>query len=274
MSEPVAGHDQRNSPVVASNPYLEKLAGHLQEEREHRFPYFTAAVAFDLGLALRAKHIAWSASRGPRNPVVVSISTFSGAVLFQCIAGGDPPDAADLTVWAVAKANTVRRFGHSSAFVYCRMLATGKSTAETGLHWPEYAVVGGAFPIYLKNAPAAPLGAIAVAGLSHNDDHQLIVETLAEFIPSLSPPQARQQQSAPTSATLTGAQTSFAQSPKRREQGQSSARSSARPILASPVQGWSENEDAADESEESEGSHSSAAEEQEDEGRAGRAPWR
>ncbi|KZO90596.1 hypothetical protein CALVIDRAFT_458252, partial [Calocera viscosa TUFC12733] len=162
----------------------EKLAGYLQEEREHRFPYFTAAVAFDLGLALRARHISWSASSGPRNPVVISITTFSGAVLFQCVAGGDPPDAADLGTWALAKSNTCRRFGHSSAFVECRFLATGKRASEFGLDWPEYVAVGGGaqFTTLLANAPASPLGAIAVAGLSHNDDHRLIIETLAVFI--------------------------------------------------------------------------------------------
>ncbi|KZT61160.1 hypothetical protein CALCODRAFT_491558 [Calocera cornea HHB12733] len=114
MAGSTSANDQPKHPRVSENPYLEKLAGYLQEEREYRFPYFTSAVAFDLGLALRARHISWSVSDSPQNPVVICIATFSGAILFQCVAGGDPPDAADLNIWATAKANIVRRFGHSS----------------------------------------------------------------------------------------------------------------------------------------------------------------
>ncbi|EJT96950.1 hypothetical protein DACRYDRAFT_119763 [Dacryopinax primogenitus] len=267
MSEQTIYTEQPGRPRLSPSIYLEKLASYLKEEREHRFPYFTAAVAFDLGLALRAKHISLSASSALRNPIVISISTFSGAVLFQCVAGGDPPDAADLATWAAAKTNTVRRFGHSSAFIECRMLATGKGPEEAGLSWPQYAVVGGGFPVYLRNAPAAPFGAIAIAGLTHDDDHRLIVQTLAEFIPNLTPPYARQD----SSASAAG-QPPSEESSKRLQRDGSPARTAEHPIL---MNNWSENEDVADQSEEADDSQSSG-EDGEGTGadRGGRAPWR
>jgi uncharacterized protein (UPF0303 family) len=49
------------------------------------------------------------------------------------------------------------------------------------MKFPDYAVVGGAFPILIKGV-FIPLGCIIVSGLSQEDDHQMVVDTLDEYL--------------------------------------------------------------------------------------------
>lgn len=64
----------------------------------------------------------------------------------------------------------VKKTHHSSFYVEKSLSALGKGAVEVGV--TEGRVVGGAFPIWLENAPCCPIGIIAVySGSSHDDHH-------------------------------------------------------------------------------------------------------
>lgn len=83
----------------------------------------------------------------------------------------------------------MRRFNHSSYYMGRKLAAAGKvsifcwllhikllndfsQTQETAnLPFPEYATHGGAFPVWLQNAPSSPVAVIVVSGLPQRDDH-------------------------------------------------------------------------------------------------------
>ena len=44
----------------------------------------------------------------------------------------------------------------------------------------EYGAIGGGFPIIVKGTGI--IGAVACSGLAHTDDHQLLVDSIAEIL--------------------------------------------------------------------------------------------
>ncbi|KAG8721448.1 hypothetical protein FRC09_007872 [Ceratobasidium sp. 395] len=181
------------------------------QEQTLRFPSFNANDAFNIGSLIRAKFLArhlpypteedstississtvlsnetppeW-ANRG----IVISISTFTGHTLFACTVGLESEVTPDNWVWVEGKRNVVRRFNHSSYYMGRKLAAAGKTQESANLPFPEYATHGGAFPIWLQNAPSSPVAVIVVSGLPQRDDHMIIVETLTEYIPKIHSP--------------------------------------------------------------------------------------
>ncbi|KAF8608417.1 hypothetical protein BDV93DRAFT_466774 [Ceratobasidium sp. AG-I] len=184
-----------------------------EQESVLRFPSFNSSDAFNIGSAIRekflSKHLpnpgyddttissaASTASSGRPEPVwanrgiVISISTFTGHTLFACTVGLESEVTPDNWVWVEGKRNVVRRFNHSSYYMGRKLAAAGKTQQTANLPFPEYATHGGAFPVWLKNAPSSPVAVIVVSGLPQRDDHMIIVETLKEYIPTLLNPTA------------------------------------------------------------------------------------
>ncbi|CAE6502401.1 unnamed protein product [Rhizoctonia solani] len=181
-----------------------------EQETTLRFPSFTSNDAFNIGGIIRAKFLAkhlpssafkagsvissiasttssdedqppeW-ANRG----IVISISTFTGHTLFACTVGAESEVTPDNWVWVEGKRNIVRRFNHSSYYMGRKLAAAGKTQESANLPFPEYATHGGAFPVWLQNAPSSPVAVIVVSGLPQRDDHMIIIETLKEYIPTL-----------------------------------------------------------------------------------------
>lgn len=61
----------------------------------------------------------------------------------------------------------------TAIFFFLRLLMFLRMQPESkNLHFPEYAPHGGAFPIWIKNVPSAPIGVIIVSGLPQEDDHK------------------------------------------------------------------------------------------------------
>ncbi|KAF8740336.1 heme-degrading, partial [Rhizoctonia solani] len=187
------------------------LLTHLNQEATLRFPSFTSNDAFQIGSIIRAKflakHLPYSAFKAEstissiastvssdedklpewaNRGIVVSISTFTGHTLFACTVGAESEVTPDNWVWVEGKRNVVKRFNHSSYYMGRKLAAAGKTQEAANLPFPEYATHGGAFPVWLQNAPSSPVAVIVVSGLPQRDDHMIIVETLREYIPTLS----------------------------------------------------------------------------------------
>ncbi|KAL6234745.1 hypothetical protein BDW75DRAFT_230934 [Aspergillus navahoensis] len=167
------------------------------------FNSFTSNTAFQLGLALRLRILSLPSSQ--RKPALISISlgggnTSTGAphIVFQCAT--EPGTIPDNDVWVRRKRNTVERWGVSSWLMrrkiiagleggngdgtgveeaFVRKYALGSSSG--GKNADEYAIHGGGFPIRVKGVDGV-VGVIVVSGLKQEDDHQVIVEVVREFI--------------------------------------------------------------------------------------------
>ncbi|KAL5343657.1 chaperonin 10-like protein [Aspergillus crustosus] len=160
------------------------------------FPTFTSTTAWELGNALRTRILSLPASQ--RKPALISI-TLTGFsephTLFQCAT--EPGTVADNEVWVRRKRNTVLRWGVSSWLMRQKMIsgrggnATGVEEAFVGKYAlssssggkvaDEYAIHGGGFPVRVRGVDGI-VGVIVVSGLKQEDDHQVIVEAVKEFI--------------------------------------------------------------------------------------------
>ena len=141
----------------------------LQEERL-RFPRFDAAIAWELGLALR------DAAEARGAAVAIDISAHAQPLVFHAMAGTTP----DNVEWVRRKRNVTFRFFRSSYAIGLELKRDGR-TLETkyGLG-PDYMAHGGSFPIWI--AGSVCIGAITVSGLPQRDDHDLVTRTVAAFL--------------------------------------------------------------------------------------------
>ncbi|KAL4869091.1 hypothetical protein BDV12DRAFT_196713 [Aspergillus spectabilis] len=160
------------------------------------FPTFTATTAWTLGNALRSRILSLPASQ--RKPALISITLTGGSephVLFQCAT--EPGTVADNEVWVRRKRGTVLRWGVSSWLMRQKMISglggdasgveeafVGKyalGSSSGGKNADDYAIHGGGFPVRVRGVDGI-VGVIVVSGLKQEDDHQVIVEVVKEFI--------------------------------------------------------------------------------------------
>ncbi|KAL1970008.1 hypothetical protein VTN77DRAFT_6413 [Rasamsonia byssochlamydoides] len=161
------------------------------------FPSFTTATAWSLGLALRTRILSLPDSQ--RKPALISIALTTGSglqphVVFQCATeSGTVPDN---EVWVRRKRNAVLRWGSSTWLLRRKMLSTTEDASQVeaafvkkyalpssngGSVADDYAIHGGGFPIRVRGVDGL-VGVIVVSGLKQEDDHQVIVEVVKEFI--------------------------------------------------------------------------------------------
>jgi uncharacterized protein (UPF0303 family) len=135
------------------------------------FRTFTNADAWRLGCALVAR------AEADRAPVAIDIRRGEQQLFHAAMAGSN----ADNDAWIERKSRLVRRFGVSSYLFGRRLALTGRTFQEaTLLDEAHYAAHGGAFPINVEEV--GPVGTVAVSGLPQADDHQMVVDVLAEFL--------------------------------------------------------------------------------------------
>ena len=114
-------------------------------------------------------------SREDAQPVAVEI-TVNGLVVFRYFAEGAKPDS---ELWLARKRNAVDLMETSSLRFFAELEDAGETFADRKLDPNEYAA-GGGFPIRLRGTGV--IGSICVSGYpDHVDDHQLIINTLAEY---------------------------------------------------------------------------------------------
>ncbi|KAK2466432.1 hypothetical protein APHAL10511_002074 [Amanita phalloides] len=158
----------------------------LTEEGAYRFPAFNAADAVTLGLSIRKRFRA-SQRHAKGKGMVISIQTIAGHTLFSCTVGdlGHVSGIGDVSLdsWTCLEGmiTVVKRTGHSSYYVEKGMSAMGKTAKQMGIQG-EYRVNGGAFPIWLENAPCCPIAiAACYSGSSHDDHYVLTTSRLQHY---------------------------------------------------------------------------------------------
>jgi uncharacterized protein (UPF0303 family) len=155
------------------NDYETLLQELRQQEEELQFASFTNDTALAIGMALlqeakrRGKSVAIDITRG-------------GLQLFHFAMEGTSIDNGE---WIKRKNNVVTRFGHSSYYIGTYLKSTGQAMEEKYLiSSREYAAHGGAFPLIIRNVGV--VGTITVSGLPQQEDHELVVTTLRQFLAS------------------------------------------------------------------------------------------
>jgi uncharacterized protein (UPF0303 family) len=141
------------------------------QEQQLQFEQFDLDMAWKLGSTLRRM----AAER--KLGVVIDITLFSMQVFYAALEGATP----DNPNWVRRKRNTVFRLFRSS---YATGLSLARQQtnlqAKLGLPDAEFAAHGGSFPIVVKGTGC--IGAVTVSGLPQRDDHNLVVEALAEVL--------------------------------------------------------------------------------------------
>ena len=141
-----------------------------EQLRRLRFESFDEDAAWQLGCELRR--------RAAELDVAVTIEVrLAGATVFLHAMSGTAPANAD---WARRKRNVVEMLHRPSYAVGLEAQDSGRSVlTEMGLDDREVASHGGAFPIIVDGVGI--VGVATVSGLPQRQDHELVVEALAEL---------------------------------------------------------------------------------------------
>ncbi|WP_102783745.1 heme-degrading domain-containing protein [Thalassospira sp. GB04J01] len=109
-------------------------------------------------------------------PVAINIRTPDRTLFHASLAGAKPANDG----WARRKSNVTLREHESSMRFGVTLQTKGKTLADHGLGFAEYADHGGSFPIRVSGVGV--IGAITVSGLASAEDHAMIVGVLADFL--------------------------------------------------------------------------------------------
>lgn len=142
-----------------------------EQEARLQFAAFDADTAWQVGSLLRAKLL----ERNAGGSVEIELA---GHVLFACATVGATPGQAN---WIRRKRNTVRHFARSTYAVGRKLEKEGTTlSARHGLNEADYVAHGGGFPLLLRGT--GMVGTVIFSGLPQRDDHNLVVEALAEVL--------------------------------------------------------------------------------------------
>lgn len=141
-----------------------------EQLRRLRFEEFDEDVAWQLGCDLRR--------RAADLELAVTIEVrLAGSTVFLHAMRGTAPANAD---WARRKRNVVEMLHRPSYAVGLEAAAKGRSVlVDMGLDDREVASHGGAFPVVVDGVGV--VGVATVSGLPQRQDHELVVEALAEL---------------------------------------------------------------------------------------------
>lgn len=140
----------------------------IQEER-YQFLAFTREDALRLGTLL------CEVAKRFHQGVAVAIE-INGLRVFQHVTEGAGKHN---VAWLQRKINTVNQFGKSSLRLWAEFAQNNVTMEDERLPEMDFALCGGGFPLNVRGV--GQVGVIAVSGLPHLDDHQVIVDALLEF---------------------------------------------------------------------------------------------
>ena len=131
---------------------------------------FDEQEAWTLGARLKAMAEARDAA------LAIEVRLARRTVFFHAMRGARPSNGD----WVRRKRNTVELLAWSSYRAALTPPVDGQSIAERmGLPLRRYGFAGGGFPISVQGVGV--VGAVAVSGLPQRDDHELVVQALAEL---------------------------------------------------------------------------------------------
>ena len=143
-----------------------------KQEHEIQFDQIDSEDALTIGLALIDE------AKARNNKICLDIQV-AGRRLFHYSSNGN---AVSNDVMIERKKNTAIHTGHSSLWAHYMLKDFGLSIEEKWhLDPSQYAEVGGAFPIRLRNCPTA-IGTITVSGFDHTIDHGIIVDVCKKLL--------------------------------------------------------------------------------------------
>lgn len=108
--------------------------------------------------------------------VTIEIRLCQNTVFFYAMPGTSPNNAD----WARRKRNATELQQRSSYAVGLALLEGETLESQSGLSRRDYAHHGGSFPIRVKNVGF--VGAATVSGLPQRDDHNVVVQSMADLI--------------------------------------------------------------------------------------------
>ena len=151
---------------------IEELLAMLEMQEEIlQFTHFTNEDAWELGKLIVSE------IQRQKLPVAVTIRLNNGYTVFRYAANGTNIQNEN---WMQRKFNTVRTLETSTLHAAMLLKKSEQTLADWFLDEKEYAAAGGGFPIRLRGTGV--IGSICVSGYpDHVDDHQLIINTLAEY---------------------------------------------------------------------------------------------
>jgi uncharacterized protein (UPF0303 family) len=146
----------------------------ITQEQSLILPRFSAEIAYQLGNAIYQE--------AKKKHLVVTIDVRQGEhILFHAAMDGT---TANNDNWVRRKSNTVKMTHKSSFRVGLENKAKGTTLAESqALPLTDYADHGGAFP--LRTRDSGVVGVVTVSGLPQEQDHQLVVDVLTNFLSTL-----------------------------------------------------------------------------------------
>ena len=141
------------------------------EEALLQFEHFSHDDALKLGLLLienaKTRHVK------PAFEIIVN-----GYTVFRY---GFPTTNLHNEMWLRRKSNIVNTVHMSSIHVGALLKSKGENIDEDWyLPAKDYAYLGGGFPLILKNTGV--VGSICASGLPHEEDHQIVVDTVAQYL--------------------------------------------------------------------------------------------
>ena len=153
----------------------EDLSTRIAELRRHEdelvFGSFDLTDAWLLGSAIVER------GRAARHAIAVDIRR-PGLILFRAAL---PGATADQEEWIRRKSASAFRFESSTARLSAEYTARGgDKTLEGSLDRAEYSMSGGAFPV--RVAGTGVVAVVTVSGLASDDDHQLVVDSIASYL--------------------------------------------------------------------------------------------
>jgi uncharacterized protein (UPF0303 family) len=151
--------------------YENLLAEITAQEEEIQFDAFSNETALLIGLRLV------EVAQAEGKVVTIDISRGEQQLFHYAL----PGTCADNDAWIQRKNRVVRRFGRASFYMGTLYRSTTTSIDAKHLLDPrEYAAHGGAFPIIIRGTGV--IGTVTVSGLPQEEDHELVVRVLREFV--------------------------------------------------------------------------------------------
>lgn len=143
-----------------------------EQEQTLRFDHLTNTDAFELGLIVIDQ-----CKTGYSQPVSVRIDIDNVTVFYHLMDGTDLNN----DWWMKKKLNGTLKTGRSSFMNFLTIRANGR---WDDFPWSKddgnFAVVGGCFPLRIKNGELR--GHLMVSGLVHQEDHQIMADSLATLL--------------------------------------------------------------------------------------------